>query len=239
MKLKPFAVDLHIHSCLSPCGDVDMTPNNIVNMAVLKGLDVIAVADHNSAKNLPAVQKVAKAAGIGLLPAIEVNTKEEIHALAYFDKVEKAMQLDEIIYASLPEIVNDEKYFGAQNILDQDDEIIGNVRKLLISAADISISDLQKICTEIGGVVVPAHLDRKSFSLVSNLGFIPHDMDIKYVELSRRYKLGENLLLDKMIQKYKTIRSSDAHYLHDIFEREFFMHLDEPSASCIIEKLRV
>ncbi|SHE68063.1 PHP domain-containing protein [Alkalibacter saccharofermentans] len=238
MDLKAFAVDLHIHSCLSPCGDLDMTPNNIVNMSLLKGLDAIAVADHNSGRNLPAVAKVARKSGLTLVPGIEVNTKEEIHALAYFNRVEDAMELGEHLYKKLPDIKNDEKLFGQQLELNEFDEESGKVDKLLINAVDITINRLDELVKGLGGIIVPAHIDRRSFSIVSNLGFIPDELDIKTVELSSMYKKGQNPLIDMIAAKYRILRSSDAHYLHQILEREFFMHLDENTPEAIIGKLK-
>lgn len=139
MKAKAYAVDLHIHSCLSPCGDEDMTPNNIVNMALLKGLDFIAVTDHNSALNLPAVESLARKAGLGFLPGIEVNTKEEIHVLAYLPDVERALVLDEWIMKHLPPTPNREDFFGEQRILNEEDECVGKLDRLLIHATDLSL----------------------------------------------------------------------------------------------------
>lgn len=134
-----FAVDLHMHSCLSPCGDMDMTPNNLVNMAKIKGLDMIAVADHNTALQLPAVEKVAREVGVQLLPAIELNTREEVHMLSYFQTVEEAVDFSREIYEYLPPVKNRAALFGQQAIMDEDDEITGEEERLLISALDLSV----------------------------------------------------------------------------------------------------
>lgn len=238
MKNKAFAVDLHIHSCLSPCADEDMTPNNIVNMAKLKGLDFIAVADHNSGANLPALAQVAHRAGIGFIPAIEINTKEEIHVLAYMPNLERAMELDRIIMESIPDIPNREDFFGRQVIMDEDDECAGKIHRLLISATTYSIGELKQMVEGMGGAILPAHIDRKSFSLIANLGFIPPDLGIGSVELSAKYAQGENAFLDQMVEGLRVFRSSDAHYLHQILERVYFIHLDDKSPRGIINKIR-
>ena len=237
MDLKAFAVDLHIHSCLSPCGDIDMTPNNIVNMSLLKGLDAIGIADHNSAKNLPGIEKLAKEAGLTLVPGIEVNTKEEIHVLAYFQKVEDALFVGDKLYEKLPDIKNNEKLFGEQLVLNEFDEETGRIEKLLINAVDISIEELRYMVKRLNGVIVPAHIDRRSFSIISNIGFIPDELNIKTVEHSSSYVKGQNPLVDMISSGYRIIRSSDAHYLHQISEREFFMHLEENTPEAIIKKL--
>ncbi|QSX07977.1 PHP domain-containing protein [Alkalibacter rhizosphaerae] len=238
MKNKAFAVDLHIHSCLSPCGDEDMTPNNIVNMALLKGLDVISVTDHNSGANLPAVDALAREANLGFLPGIEVNTKEEIHVLAYLPNLERAMELDEIIMKRLPKIPNNEKFFGAQLILNEEDECIGKIGDLLINAVDLSLGDLKTLVEKMEGAILPAHIDKKSFSLIANLGFIPPDLHLRSVELSSNYKQGDNTLMDSMIKDLRIFRSSDAHYLHQMLERSFFLHLKEKDPMEVIQKIR-
>ena len=138
----PIFYDLHIHSCLSPCGDNDMTVNNIVNMALLKGLKLIALTDHNSSKNCPAFMKAAEAAGIRALPGMEINTSEEIHAVCLFPKLENAMAFDEYVYSTLPSIKNRPEIFGDQLLCDEEDNTIGQVEKLLINASGISFSEL-------------------------------------------------------------------------------------------------
>ena len=154
------AIDLHILSVLSPCGEEEMTPNNIVNMELLKEIDYIAVTDHNTAKNLPAVLAVAKEIGEGIciLPGIEVTTKEEADILAYFPTLEGALELDEMLYQHLPEVMNRKEMFGPQYIMNENDDIIGAVDKLLISATDIGVDQLWETVTSIGGVIVPAHI---------------------------------------------------------------------------------
>ena len=237
--MKKIAVDLHIHSALSPCGEAEMTPNNIVNMAILKGLDYIAVTDHNSAKNLPAIMKVAGTAGEGIsvLPGIEVTTKEEAHILAYFDNLEAAMALDAILYQRLPAILNQKEIFGPQLVLNEDDEIIGEVDKLLISATDIGIDELEKMVKNLKGVMVPAHVDRKTYSIVASLGFVPPNLDIHTCEVSKRETI-ENIKKKKWFLKdYAFIQSSDAHQLEDIAEREYFVAIDDMQKKTLLKYL--
>lgn len=216
-----------------------MTPNNIVNMAILKGLDYIAVTDHNSAKNLPAIMKVAGTAGEGIsvLPGIEVTTKEEAHILAYFDNLEAAMALDAILYQRLPAILNQKEIFGPQLVLNEDDEIIGEVDKLLISATDIGIDELEKMVKNLKGVMVPAHVDRKTYSIVASLGFVPPNLDIHTCEVSKRETI-ENIKKKKWFLKdYAFIQSSDAHQLEDIAEREYFVAIDDMQKKTLLKYL--
>ncbi len=162
--------DLHIHSCLSPCGDADMTPGNIVGMAKVKGLDVIAVTDHNSCKNCPAVMKFAEEYGILAISGMELTTMEEVHVLCLFPDVDAAMAFDEMVYKRLLPVPNQEDIFGRQEIYDATDSCVGTVPNLLINATDITFDDAYGVVAEYGGVMVPAHIDKKTNSLLSNLG---------------------------------------------------------------------
>lgn len=220
-----FAIDLHIHSILSPCGDDDMTPNNIVNMALIKGLDIIAVTDHNSCKNIPAVMEVAKKLGIMAIPGMEVQTKEEVHIICLFKSLEAAMKFDEIVYNCLPDIPNSENVFGRQIIMNSEDMIIEKEEKLLLSSCALSVNDVFILVRGLGGICIPAHVDRNAYSIVTNLGFIPPSLKVKTVEFSKK-DTPENILRKfPFLKKYNYIVSSDAHYLWDINEREYFIDM--------------
>ena len=136
------AVDLHIHSCLSPCADDDMTPNNIVNMALLKKLDAISVTDHNSAGNVAAVMEVAKDKDILVLPGMEVNSREEVHLLCYFESLDGITSFDRFLYPHIPEVLNRKNIFGSQLFCNEQDEVIGEEKKLLINAVDLSVNEI-------------------------------------------------------------------------------------------------
>ena len=207
--------DLHIHSALSPCGDNDMTPNNIVNMAIIKGLGVIAVTDHNSAGNVRAVTNVAKD-NILVIPGMEVTTSEEVHVLCYFPCVEAAEDMGELVYDSLPRIKNKSDIFGNQYYMDENDEIKREEERLLISATSLSIYKVREEAIKRGGVMIPAHVDKSSYSVHSNLGFMPPDLDINSIEITRQNI--ENMR--KTYQGYNLFINSDAHYLEDISEAE-------------------
>ena len=232
------AVDLHIHSVLSPCGDIDMTPNNIVNMALLKELDYIAVTDHNTAKNLPAVMAAAQGAGLCVLPGIEVTTKEEAHVLAYFDDLDKVMALDALLYERLPDIPNRVDFFGPQYIMNAEDEIVGEVDKLLISATDLSVDDLAREVGKLGGVIVPAHIDRKTYSIVASLGFVPPELPVGTVEISRTMDFETARKKFRFFKPYRMIHGSDAHQLEDMAEREYFITLPDLRKSTLLRYLQ-
>ncbi len=232
-----FAVDFHIHSALSPCGDEDMTPNNIVGMALLKGLDIIAVTDHNSCGNLPAVMEVARKNGLMVIPGMEVQTKEEVHIICLFKKIEGALKFAEIVNNSLPDIKNNEEVFGRQLILNAADEIIGKEDKLLLSSTVLSVNDVFILVRGLGGICIPAHVDRPGFSIITNLGFIPPVLRVKTIEISKKGTPDEALRKFPFLNKFNYIVSSDAHYLQDISEREFFIELDCLSVSELFYKL--
>ena len=232
-----FAVDFHIHSALSPCGDEDMTPNNIVGMALLKGLDMIAVTDHNSCANLPAIMEVARQNGLMVIPGMEVQTKEEVHIVCLFKKMEGAMKFAEIVYNSLPNIKNTDEVFGRQLILNAEDEIIGREEKLLLSSTALSVNDVFVLVRGLGGICIPAHVDRPGFSIIANLGFIPPNLKVKTIEISKKTAPLAAFKKYPFLNKFNHIISSDAHYLQDINEREFFIDLDCLSVSELFDKL--
>jgi len=233
-----YSYDLHIHSCLSPCGDGDMTPNNIVGMAKLKGLDIIAVCDHNSAMNLSAIAQCAAENDLLLIPGIEVETSEEIHALCYFPSVDQALAFGEMLQSHLPGIPNNVDIFGCQHIMDSNDQIIGEQETLLITATDISIDELPALCREYGGVMVPAHVDKQANSIISNLGFIPEDLPINCIELSKNDTDFAFARAKGLHKQYTLLQSSDAHYLGDIAERTHFVHLAQKNVGAVLDFLQ-
>lgn len=209
--------DFHIHSCLSPCGDMDMTPNNIVNMAALSGLNAIAVSDHNTVGNVKACMEVAKEVGITVIPGMEVETEEEVHILTLYPTLDAANEAASEVYKRLPGIKNRPEIFGEQAFMDKDDNITGYEEKLLISSAAMSMNYLFDVVKSVGGIYIPAHVDRHSYSVLTNLGFIPDDIDIKNIEISRMTQDVESYLAARNeLKKYRIFRNSDAHYLQDI-----------------------
>lgn len=225
-----YSYDLHIHSCLSPCGDMDMTPNNIVNMASLLGLDLIAVSDHNSALNLPAVFAAAKGTGLTVVPAIEANSAEEVHVLCLFETLEDALACSEEFYGHLPPVINRPDIFGEQVIMDQNDKPVGTVDKLLINALDLGLDGLLETVKRHRGLAVPAHVDKTSYSILANLGYIPPEYGFTCIEVKNPEASVEF--------SGQRITDSDAHYLEDIAEPVRFLDLYEKSARAVLERLR-
>lgn len=210
--MKKLYYDLHIHSALSPCSDNDMSPNNIINMALIKGLDIISITDHNSAKNVEVAFNLAKKKGLLLIPGIEVESKEGIHLLCYFKTISLLKAFSEIIYYHLPNIKNENDKWGKQLIFNECDDIIGKEEKLLITSVDLSMNKIIELVLIYQGIVFPAHINRYANSLITVLGFIPDDLKIAGIEI-----IGD--IENEAYQKYQVIRNSDAHFLGDINEQ--------------------
>ncbi len=229
--------DLHIHSCLSPCGDEDMTPANIVGMAALKGLDVIAVTDHNSCRNCPAVLHFAKEYGVLAVPGMEICTSEEVHAVCLFPALKNAMAFDEYVYRRLMPFSNKEEVFGRQLIYDTEDRICGTVPNLLINSVDISFDKLWGLVRSYDGVMFPAHIDKSANSLISNLGFVPPDSQFTTAEIKDLNKYHELKNGNPYLAGVRIVNNSDAHYLGDIHEPRFTIETEEKSVEGVIKAL--
>lgn len=232
------AYDLHIHSCLSPCGDDEMTPANIAGMAAVKELELIAVTDHNSCKNCGAVLRAAEEYGILALPGMELATREEVHVVCLFEDLNAAMDFDEYVYGRLPDILNQEKIFGKQQIMDEEENVTGIVEKLLINAADIGFDEVFDLVEARGGVMIPAHLDKSTTSLLSNLGFIPPDAKFVTAEVRNFANLHRLAKEHPYLERCRIISNSDAHYLQDIHEPEHTLYVEEMTRKAVIRALR-
>ena len=232
------AADLHIHTSLSPCADEDMTPNNIVNMATLKGLDVIAVTDHNSALNVSSVIKCAKSKNILVIPGIEVETVEEVHIVCLFMDLNDLLNVHDVIQSKILKIPLNESIFGKQSVTDEFDNITQSVNYLLSTATQLSLDDLYELVKENNGVFIPAHIDRPANGIISVLGYIPDNLNIETVEVSKncdalRYQ-EENISL----KSYNLYSSSDAHFLGDILERELFIEAGSFTIPDVLDALK-
>lgn len=236
--------DLHIHSALSPCADNEMTPNNIVNMAAIKELDVIAVTDHNSCKNALACIKAAENAGLDLIviAGMEVETAEEIHVVCLFPTLSAAAAFDDFVTQNMPDIKNKAEIFGEQLIMDELDDITGTVDNMLITATKLDLHTVVSKARELSGVAIPAHIDRSSYSVLSSLGFIPPDLKIDLVEISKAANGSEFMEGKKRFLSGcdRFLVSSDAHRLEDISEKGSFIEINcqiKPDATIIIQHL--
>ncbi len=195
-----------------------MTPANIVRMAALKELGVIAVTDHNSCRNCPAVLKLASDYGIAAIPGMELTTREEVHALCLFRELSDAMRFDAYVYSRLMKVPNDVRIFGNQWVCDEEERVTSEEPYLLINATDIPFDALGRLMKEHHGIYLPAHLDRSSNSLLSNLGFIPPEADFTVAELADLSRLEELGRGNPYLKQCRIITNSDAHSLGRINE---------------------
>lgn len=229
--------DLHMHSCLSPCGDMDMTPNNIVGMATLLDLNLIALTDHNSCQNCPAVEELGKANGVCVLSGMELTTSEEIHVVCLFPSAKTALEFESFVEKHRMKIKNKPEIYGEQTILNNQDEKLGEIEELLILATDISIMDIKALCSQYGGTAFPAHINRDSSSVLSVLGEIPPECGFTAAEVSQSGDIDklkqEHPILNDMI----IIRDSDAHYLENMREAGPFIELEKLTPENVINYL--
>lgn len=229
--------DLHMHSCLSPCGDPDMTPNNIVGMSTLLGLNLIALTDHNTCQNCPAVEELGKANGICVLSGMELTTSEEIHAVCLFPTAEKALKFEIFVSQHRMKIKNKKEIYGEQLILNAQDEKIGEIEELLILATDISIMDIKRLCNEYGGTAFPAHINRDSCSVLSVLGEIPPECKFSVAEVSQSGDIEKLTASHPILKNMYIIRDSDAHYLENMRDAGPYIEIDELTAENVMNFL--
>lgn len=234
MKLR---YDLHIHSCLSPCGDNEMTPYNLVNMAKICGCDIIALTDHNTCLNCESAMRVGEDIGLTVVPGMELCTSEEIHCICLFPELKNALSFSYYVKSTLPPVKNREKIFGNQYIMDERDNILSSFELLLTTASGISIEILDELMKDYGGLWYPAHIDRSSYSILSSLGDFPEGLETSCFELT--YGADEGFYRENYpeAKNRRLIRSSDAHYLESLMTDKEIIELETKTAEKLIKKL--
>ncbi|HRT62083.1 MAG TPA: hypothetical protein P5551_06965 [Syntrophales bacterium] len=213
--IRAFRCDLHIHSCLSPCADLEMSPRALVRKSIDEGLDIIAVCDHNASENVRYVIKAAEGTNLVVFPGMEVTSSEEVHVLALFESQEALQKLQARVYEQLPG-QNDESIFGCQAIVNEQDEVEGLNERLLIGATGIPLDEIVRMIHELGGLAVASHVDREGFSILGQLGFIPKELPLDAVEVSPRTGLKNARERFPDIAAYPLVEFSDAHRLGEI-----------------------
>jgi len=213
--LRVFKADLHIHTCLSPCADLSMGPRAIVNKAAQQGLDVIGICDHNSSENVPAVVKAARGTNLKVVPGMEVTSKEEVHILALFDSLEKALRLQDIVYEHLHG-ENEPEAFGLQAVVNEDDDVVAFNKRLLSGATELSVEQVVDSIHCLDGLAIAAHIDRETFGIIGQLGFVPEELPLEALELSRHTRLEDAKRRFPQYGHCAFVRSSDAHSVEDI-----------------------
>ncbi len=231
-----FYYDLHTHSCLSPCGDNDNTPASIAGIAAVSELDIVALTDHNTTKNCPAFFAAAEHYGVIPIAGMELTTAEDIHILYLFPTLEKAMEFGDYIDSRRIKIKNRTDIFGEQLIMNENDEVVGYEEHLLSNATTVTVDETVDLAEKFGGVCLPAHIDRSSNSIISVLGAIPEENNFKCVEFYDYSKYEEYKTKYKLEDK-KVLIDSDAHYLHNLHDRENYFILEGDTKEQIIKKL--
>ncbi|HEY3426001.1 MAG TPA: PHP domain-containing protein, partial [Negativicutes bacterium] len=183
--MKKFVADLHVHSILSPCAEVEMTPRNIIWHAAEHGIDILAITDHNACDNVIAAMDAAKETNVTVIPGMEVETKEEVHLIVLFEKMRQLKAWEIFVQAHMSGRLNDEKRFGAQFVVDAEDELISVKPEMLLASLTCGVGEVSAKVAELGGICIASHVDRPTYSILAQLGFIPPDVNLTAVEISR------------------------------------------------------
>ncbi len=229
MSLTPFKADLHLHTVLSPCGDLEMSPSAIVDRALERGLDMIAISDHNTTRQVKVCQKIGRERGLFVLGGVEVTSQEEAHCLCFFETDAQLDEFQSFLDAHLPPIPNDEDRFGYQLIVDENDEITGEEPYHLLNAIDVDIDGLYDEVHRIGGLFVPAHVNKSSTSLMSQLGFVPPDLRADGLEINKFTTRDDFVKKFAYLKRFNFITDSDAHFIPDVGSVYNVIHMEHRS----------
>jgi len=237
--MRQFVADLHVHSVLSPCAQIEMTPRNIVWHAVKHGIDIVAITDHNACDNVTAALVVAKNTNVTILPGMEVETKEEVHIIVLFEKMHQLKRWEQFVNEHMSGRLNDEKRFGAQFVVDESDELIRIKPEMLLTSLNSGISEVCTIVHDLGGICIASHVDRPANSLFAQLGFIPPDVELAAVEVSRLTSLGDAKKRFPGIGNLPIVTSSDAHTIDDFLSGpKTIFYMDAPTLPEIQQALK-
>ncbi len=235
MELRRFRADLHIHSCLSPCGELSIYPRKIVERAREEGLDIIALSDHNTAENAAATLQVAKGTGLTVLPGMELTSEEEVHILGLFNSLDDILPVQEEVFGKLPAVRGTESFLKDQVIVNQDDEVVGFSSHCLLAAAQLNVYEIVELIHRRGGLAIASHIDREAFSIISQLGFIPADLEFDALEVSPLLTIPEARALYRPNVHLPLVRFSDAHRPEEIGRTSTDFLLQAP----VIQEIRM
>ncbi len=238
MSIRQFRADLHVHTVLSPCAEVEMIPPLIVESALEMGINLIAITDHNATANIRSVQKAAFSTPLIVLPGMELQTKEDVHSICLFDLVDQAEELQRLVESTLPNIKNNDDSFGAQFVVDESGEYIRNEERLLITSSSLSLNEAFSIVSNLGGLFIPAHVNRKTFGLIESLGFLPPDIPFEAVEISRHITPQQARDEIPSISRVPIIQNGDVHRLNE-FLGSLYLQMEKPTIAEIKMALQV
>jgi len=230
LNLKTFRAELHIHTVLSPCADIEMIPPLIVQTAIDKGISIIAITDHNQSANAHAVIEAARGTSLKVFPGMELQTAEEIHCLCIFDDISQLQKLQNLVDQKLPDIANNTSVFGEQFIVDSTGEFLARDDRLLINSTHLSIDEACIFVNKLGGLFIPAHVNREAFGLISHLGFVPPNLEIHALEISSQISMADAYVKFPQLHSYHLIQSGDVHYLDDFLGINYF-RIETPCVS--------
>ena len=227
--MKSFRTDLHIHTVLSPCGNLEMSPARIVSLASKSGLDIIGITDHNTTKQCELVWKLGQRLGLTVIPGCEMTSREEVHCLGLFEDFDALREFQHFIDQHLAIMPNDPALFGYQVVVDADDNIIEMLDNYLGASLNVSIEEVEQKVHDLSGIFIPAHIDRPRNSLYSQLGFFPPELKVDALQISKlakemavreKYKIDTEIML---------VQFSDAHYPDDLGKTFTLFEMEEPS----------
>ena len=234
--MKDYFYDLHLHSCLSPCGGDDVSPADLAGICALAGYQIVALTDHNTVGNCTAFCKAAEHYGFLAVPGMELTTAEEVHVVCLFPDLEQAKNFGAYVRNHLPTVQNRPDFFGHQFFMDEEDHILGEETALLMGATNIPYCTVNELVRSYGGAAFPAHIDHNSFSVCSNLGLWVPEAGFRIAELSPTCPAGFTDRPD--LAGVRFITNSDAHYLHELPDPRHIISLPELTAQAVIDFLR-
>lgn len=235
--MKTLRAELHVHTVLSPCAEVEMIPPLIVREARERGIDLIAITDHNASGNIAAVQKAAQGSGLTVLPGMEVQTREEVHVLCLFDTLAQIAAWQAVVDEALPGFENNPEFFGEQYVVDETGDFIRHETRLLATSIDLSIEAVVRQVETLGGLAIPAHVERHGFGLLRQLGMVPADLKVEALEISRNTRPGEAASQYPALAGYPLLQSGDVHMLNQFMGACLFQ-VEAPSVDEIRMALR-
>jgi len=235
--LNTFKAELHIHTVLSPCAAVEMIPPLIIQAALEKQINLIAITDHNCTDNIASVIEAAKDTGIAVLPGMELQTKEEIHSICLFDTLDQARAFQKLVFSSLPNITNNVELFGEQYVVDASGDFIRREERMLLVSSSFSLTQAWQTVNELGGILIPAHIDRTIFGLLPVLGFVPQDIPLEALEISKRISVKDALRQYPQLKNYPLIQNGDVHQLEEVLGFTNFQ-MEKPSITEIRKALK-